>query len=50
MAPSAEEVGQVPKRPAVAVAPAWAKAEAEEEAAKAGEAAAVKAVVAGADR
>jgi hypothetical protein len=41
---SAEEVGQVPKRPAVAVAPAWAGA-----AAKA-EAAAVKAVVAGADR
>jgi hypothetical protein len=45
VAPSAEEVGQVPKRPAVAVAPAWAGA-----AAKAAVAAAVKAVVAGADR
>ena len=43
VAPSAEEAAHLPKRPAVAVAPAWA------EAAKA-EAAAVKAVVAGADR
>ena len=57
-APSAEEVGQVPKRPAVAVAPAWAvaaakveaAAKAEAEAKAEEEAAAVKAVVAGADR
>jgi hypothetical protein len=50
VAPSAEEVGQVPKRPAVAVAPAWAGAAAKVEAEAKAEAAAVKAVVAGADR
>jgi hypothetical protein len=46
VAPSAEEVGQVPKRPAVAVAQVWAEAAA----LKVEAGAAVKAVVAGADR
>jgi len=50
VAPSAEEVGQVPKRPAVAVAPAWAGAAAKVEAEAKAEAAAVKAVLAGPDR
>jgi len=48
---SAEEAGHLPKRPAIAVAPAWEVAAAKAEAAaKAAVAAAVKAVVAGADR